>query len=527
MDGEQVKSNEFMNCIEKGFDEIDKILNSLEVLSQKAGKPKSILRATDNERMHNIIAEMLEICEDRLKYILSDNSHDKSSRDAAILKLKNETVEVLKENYTPGDLNYSFNILLKYVMRYMTRHDGFRVDGRKRDEIRPIFIETDVYPKLHGSAMFQRGQSQVMTTVTFDSLDSSFRPDAIAQLLGAQQRKSFMLHYEFPAFAVGQIAESSARFNRRSLGHGNLAEKALKSIIPKDFPYCIRLDCQVLESNGSTSMASACAGSLALYDAGVQLEQPVAGIAIGLFHDDGEKYTPPDFVPSEPTVLTDLMGMEDFAGDMDFKIAGTSNGFTAMQLDVSIPGISIDLLKFCVKKSRIGLDTILGLMNKALPKPRSQFKKSVPVMESVILPSTQRSILFRSNAFNAKLIGTETGAQFFSEDDEKITIMAPSLTDLENAKKLMKEIFEDRDDEWPDYGKMVDSEVVEILERAVFVKLPTIRRPIKVPLRSLTIQQVSNTAVLNLKVGQKIRLKFLGIDPSSGNPRLVNLGKYV
>jgi polyribonucleotide nucleotidyltransferase len=370
---------------------------------------------------------------------LTDSSHDKTSRDEAILSLRKQTVAALSETYETKHLEYCFNVLLKHSMRQMAEHSWLRVDGRGLDEIRPIFIETDVYPKLHGSAIFQRGQSQVMGTITFDSLESSFRPDAIAQLLGAQQRKSFMVHYEFPAFAVNQLSESSARFNRRSLGHGNLAEKALKRMIPNSFPYCIRLDCQVLESNGSTSMASACVGSLALFDAGVPLKLPVAGIAIGLFDERGDLYKPDGAEKPKTLIMTDLMGMEDFAGDMDFKITGTSKGFTAMQLDVSVPGISTSLVKKCLGKARLGLDHILKLMNQAMPKPRSSFKSSVPVMESILLPSSHRAILFRANAYNAKLIGAETGAQFFVEDDERITIMAPSLTDLETAKRMMKE----------------------------------------------------------------------------------------
>lgn len=256
----------------------------------------------------------------------------------------------------------------------------------------------------------------------------------------------FMLHYEFPGFAINEL-NSSRPFNRRELGHGVLAEKALKHVIPENFPYCVRLACQVLESNGSTSMASACVGSLALYDAGVPLTSPVAGVAIGMF-SNSENET------EEYKILTDILGMEDYAGDMDFKIAGicfvisttnkqcakllgTKRGFTAMQLDLKTGGLTPKQLIEAVEAGRNGIDHVLGKMNAAIGKPRSSFKPSVPIMTTFPVPFYKRAILYRNGGYNVKLIEAETGVKILNEDENLVSLFAPNPEKLEIAKKMI------------------------------------------------------------------------------------------
>ncbi|VDK46456.1 unnamed protein product [Gongylonema pulchrum] len=211
----------------------------------------------------------------------------------------------------------------------------------------------------------------------------------------------FMLHYHFPSFATTAIS-SLRRATRRELGHGALAEKALKRLIPNDFPYCLRLACDVLESNGSSSMASVCAGSLALLDAGVQMKAPVAGVAMGLFVDDEQR---------DYRILTDINGLEDYFGDMDFKVAGTVHGYTAMQLDLKIAGINPEVVTEALGGAQSGLEHVLKLMRNAQPRCREYFKSTVPIHETIPVAVYQRHILFRSGGYNAKLVESETGSR--------------------------------------------------------------------------------------------------------------------
>ena len=360
-----------------------------------------------------------------------DPTHDKVSRDTAINELKKTVVAAFGDNpMTPITLvEQAFSDHVKQSIRRLAIELDQRCDGRKMDEFRPISIAVDVYKKLHGSALFQRGQSQVMGTVTFDSPAAAFHPDSIAQLLGSQQKKMFMLHYEFPGFATNEFS-GNRPFNRRELGHGVLAEKALKHVVPDNLPYCIRLACQVLESNGSTSMASACVGSLAMYDAGIKLKSPVAGVAIGLIEDKEKK---------DYKILTDILGIEDYAGEMDFKMAGTKSGFTAMQLDLKNNGLRKDQLLDALRAGRKGLDHVLKKMNEAIPEPRPEFKPTVPVMETMPLPSYKRAAIFRGGGYNAKLIEAETGTKILVEDDANISLFAPNKEKLQKAKKMIEE----------------------------------------------------------------------------------------
>ncbi|CAD5234056.1 unnamed protein product [Bursaphelenchus xylophilus] len=520
MDGKEIPMDTFMESIEVGFSDIEKVIDAIDALKSSSGKDKipEDQFMTDVEK--TLLKDIFDMACDRLEYILTDATHLKTSRDEAITAYKKELIErILTKNSgtLPATVSLIFDIVVKNILRRLTRESGIRVDGRAIDEFRPISIQTDLYPRLHGSAMFQRGQSQVMGTVTFDSPQSAFRPDAIAQLLGAQQKKSFMVHYEFPQFAVNQISDSSGRFNRRSLGHGTLAEKALKNVVPEDFPYCIRVDCQVLESNGSTSMASACVGSLAMYDAGVPLKNAVGGVAIGLFNDNGELLATEN---DKPVILTDLMGMEDYAGDMDFKIAGTKDGFTSIQLDVSIPGLTMDLVRESLERGRHGLDHVLAKMNEALPKPRTQFKECVPLLEHVILPGYKRSALFRNAGFNAKLVEAETGVQVQADEEDKILLMAPTKEDAARAKELINKLTDVSTQVDPNFGEIQKCEVIEVLDRGIVVKLKAFKDPVFVPIKSLTPKLVKHTSALDVKIGQKLSMQFFGRNPETGQPRL-------
>uniref|UniRef100_A0A7E4VRV7 polyribonucleotide nucleotidyltransferase n=1 Tax=Panagrellus redivivus TaxID=6233 RepID=A0A7E4VRV7_PANRE len=512
MEGDQIRTEIFLESIERAFTQVDKLLDLFDDFESNSDKEKTPIDSAYAEAAAPIKEAMLDLVNDPLTYILLDPTHDKTSRDVAINELRKSVVDSLydKEGTTSQSmLNTVFADHVKSTLRRLTLDLGQRCDGRQHTEFRPISIQTDVYKRLHGSAIFQRGQSQVMGTVTFDSPAAAFHPDSVAQLLGAQQKKMFMLHYEFPAFATNELSTSSRPFNRRELGHGILAEKSLKYVVPDDFPYCVRLACQVLESNGSTSMASACVGSLAMYDAGVPLKAPVAGVAIGMVSNDEGKYA----------VLTDLAGIEDYAGDMDFKMAGTARGFTAMQLDLKTLGLTPDQLRDALVAGRGGLDHVLGKMNEAIDKPRAEFKPTVPIIATMPVPAHKRNVLFRGAAYNAKLIEAETGVRVYVEDDESVGLLAPNKDKLAAAKKMIETLIEENTSLDLIFGTVYKCEIAELAENGIYVRVRPGTRPVFIPNRNLDTRRVAHASALGFKQGDYVHVQYLGRDDASGQHR--------
>jgi polyribonucleotide nucleotidyltransferase len=516
MDGKEIDGDVFEEAVRKAFLDIDKILLSIDELQTTGGKEKISFEIGNLEAKQKILEHMKNVAEEELSHILQDPTLDKIKRDNAINDVRKKISAAFEDNSesTSRLVNSSWTLFTKATLRRLILENNERCDGRRLDQFRPISIEVDVYKKLHGSALFQRGQSQVLGTVTFDSPDSAFHPDSLAQLLGAQQKKTFMLHYEFPGFATNEFSSGRA-FNRRELGHGVLAEKALKHVIPEDFPYTVRLACQVLESNGSTSMASACVGSLALYDAGVPLRSHVAGVAIGMV-------SAPEKETEDYRILTDILGIEDFAGDMDFKIAGTKLGFTAMQLDLKTGGLTPKQLTESLEAARKGIDHVLDKMNAAIDKPRETFKPTVPIMESYSMDSNKRSILYRNGGYNVKLIQAETGVKISVEDELKISLFAPNPEKLKEAKRMIDKMKEEGATLELIFGKFYKVKITEIQENGIFVRVKDGTRPLFIPNRSLDIKKpVRHASALGLEVEQVIRVQYQGRDPVTGSHRLL------
>ncbi|CAK5015165.1 unnamed protein product [Meloidogyne enterolobii] len=508
MEGKEVEAEKFVQCIQQGFDEIRLTQGAIERLAKVVGHEK--YKTSLNEFPADLL-EKVSVCEGAIEAILKEHSHSKSSRGEAIENIFQGwrlLMDRQSQTYSEQILRTVFGDITKKVHRNILLETGIRIDGRKSDQFRPIKCKVNLYRKLHGSAIFQRGQSQVFSTVTFDSPQAAFHPDAIAQLLGAQRKKSFMLHYEFPQFATNEIEKPGASSDRREIGHGLLAEKALRNLVPEDFPYTIRLACQVLESNGSTSMASVCAGSMALFDAGVPLlSNLVAGLALGLITEKSEdaqfnneinknesgSNSPKNKFPNKYLLLTDLAGFEDFAGDMDFKIAGTSKGFTAMQMDLKICGIPL--------------------------KP--EMKSSVPIIELMQLPIYKRPILFRSGAYNAKLIEAETGVKVSSEDDANIQLFAPNPESLDKAKLMIEKLMVEQQEEQYQFGAFYKAEIVRILEGGIHVSLKEGGRHIWIRNSDLSsAPSKQNAQALGFEVGQKLTVQYFGRDQHTGQHRL-------
>lgn len=379
---------------------------------------------------------------------------DKLEREANIEKLKEDTVTRFTEAYPENtkDILAVFDNILKQTVRKLITVDKIRPDGRALDEVRPITCEIGVLPRTHGTGLFTRGQTQVLTVVTLGAVGD----EQILDGLGVEESKRYMHHYNFPSYSVGETRPMRGP-GRREIGHGALAERALLPMIPSeaDFPYTIRLVSEVVESNGSTSMGSVCGSTLSLMDAGVPIKAPVSGVAMGLIKE-GNDYS----------ILTDIQGMEDALGDMDFKVAGTKNGVTAIQMDIKIPGIDRNILKDALEQARKGRLFIMDKMLEVISEPRPELSPYAPrIITTTIDPDKIREVIGPGGKMIKKII-EETGVQIDIEDDGRVFIAA---VDGEAGKKALR-IIEDltRDVE---VGKIYIGKVQRIMNFGAFVEI--------------------------------------------------------
>jgi len=356
------------------------------------------------------------------------NQKDKHGRIAAVEKVKKEIETLLLVDFPDngkdiktllGDVEYN-------QLRSQVLDSGFRVDGRKANEVRPITIDTTVIPRAHGSALFTRGQTQALVAATLWTATDVQRYETVNE--PKESTKSFMLHYNFPPFSTGEVRPMRGT-SRREIGHGNLAERALQGVLPAfdEFPYTIRIVSDVLESNGSSSMASVCGGSLALFDAGVPIRAAVAGVAMGLIKE-GKKYA----------ILTDILGTEDHLGDMDFKVAGTRNGITSIQMDIKIEGLDLNIMKEALAQAKEGRFHILGEMDKALDAPRGDLSPFAPRIVTMMISPEKIGDLIGPKGKTIRGIQDETGAELTVDDTGLVTIAAVGGESMERARQMVQ-----------------------------------------------------------------------------------------
>lgn len=478
---------------------------------------------------------------DKVWSILADSSHNKKSRDVAISTVREESFETIKLEFPDVDvalLLVEFSEIFKKMYFELVEKTGFRADGRTRTELRPLSCQVSLFEPLHGSALFQRGQTQVMCSTSLDSPNSALRIDTMSYLIGGVKEKNFMLHYEFPPFATNEIGRTS-RTNRRELGHGALAEKSIRPLIPSNYDFTIRLSCDVLESNGSSSMASVCAGSMALMDAGVPIETHVAGVAMGLLtkesvdtsphQSDGEEQDAKEInqLPSPKyMILSDILGMEDFLGEMDFKIAGTKTGITAMQLDVkTLGGIPRKIIFDALAQSRSANSAILKEMNKAISTPQNvEGKTNHPVISKITVPKHKKSALFGFGGMNLKRITAETGAQINEdlEDSSQLIVFAPNTESFNEANELIQSFISSKSTEEPtfEFGAIYQVKVTEIRPTGVLVSLHENLPPAFLPLKELDMKKIGHPSAIGVKEGDTLHVKYFGRDPVSGHIRI-------
>ena len=495
---DEIPNEKMLEAIKTAHNEIKNICNFISEIKAEIGKPKFEYQsfAVEKDFYEDIVANF----KDRMYQDVQ--ATDKEVRDANIDKITEDINSYVAEKYGEEaveerkmEIADSIHDLEKACVREMILGEHKRPDGRKIDEIRPLSCEVGVLPRVHGSAIFTRGQTQVMSIVTLGMKSEEQMLDGIDE----ETEKRYMHQYNFPSYSVGE-ARPSRGPGRREIGHGALAEKALVPVIPseEEFPYAIRVVSEVLSSNGSTSQASICGSTLALMDAGVPIKKPVAGISTGLVTDKND--------PSRYIMLTDIQGIEDFFGDMDFKVGGTKDGITAIQVDIKIDGLTYDIISEAFERTKVARDYILdNIMLPVIDKPRADISKYAPrILTTKINPDKIKDVIGTGGKTINKIID-ETGVKIDIEDDGQVCIYS---NDMESAQKAMKMIeIITREIE---AGKIYDGVVTKIMSFGAFVDLGGGKEGL------LHISKISNKRVDKvedvLAVGDEITVKVTDID---------------
>jgi polyribonucleotide nucleotidyltransferase len=416
----------------------------------------------------------------------------KQARDDEFNAIEKEALEsyLEDEEMYPEVKNHIKN-MFKNTVRKTVLDKKVRVDGRGLEDIRDISVVESILPRVHGSALFTRGETQSIAALTL----GSSRDEQIIDSMASDYKKSFLLHYNFPPYCVGETGRIGFT-NRREIGHGHLAERSLKPILPssEEFPYTVRIVSEITESNGSSSMASVCGGSLAMMNAGVPIKEHVAGIAMGLIMEDDDNYA----------VLSDILGTEDFLGDMDFKVAGTKDGISAIQLDLKVPGLSMDVLSNALEQANKGRLHILGEMNKAIDKPNA-LSQYAPQIESFKIDKDKIGALIGPGGKNIKALQENAECVINIEDDGTVSVSAENKAKLDNAISQIKAVVQD-----PEVGTVFDGKVTKILDFGAFVEFAPGREGL-VHISQLAWERVNKVDDV-LSVGDEVKIKLFEID---------------
>ena len=401
-----------------------------------------------------LVARVKELAKGKISEAI--NRKDKHERIDAVELVKKEVRDALTVEF-PDNARDIADLVGEHeyhALRSQVLDSGERVDGRKPNEVRPITIETGLLPRAHGSALFTRGQTQALASVTLGTQNDVQRLDSIDE--PGEATKSFMLHYNFPPFSTGEVRPVRGT-SRREIGHGNLAERALQPLLPpfEEFPYTIRVVSDVLESNGSSSMATVCGGSLAMFDAGVPFQAAVAGVAMGLIKE-GDRYA----------ILTDILGTEDHLGDMDFKVAGTEKGITSIQMDIKIEGLEIEIMREALTRAHEGRLHILGEMKKALAGPRAELSPYAPRIVTIMINPEKIGDLIGPKGKTIRGIQDETGAQISVDDTGAVTIAAVGGESMERARSMVQALTQE-----PEIGATYDAVVKSTTPFGAFVEI--------------------------------------------------------
>ncbi|MBQ4589427.1 MAG: polyribonucleotide nucleotidyltransferase [Bacteroidaceae bacterium] len=447
-----------------------------------------------------------DACYEKAYAIAASGNRNKHERGEAFEAVREE----FKAQYTEEELeekealiNRYYHDVEKEAMRRCILDEGKRLDGRQTTEIRPIWCEVNPLPGPHGSSIFTRGETQSLSTVTLGTkLDEKMVDDVLDQ-----HKERFLLHYNFPPFSTGE-AKAQRGVGRREIGHGHLAWRALKGMIPADYPYTIRVMSDILESNGSSSMATVCAGTLALMDAGVPMKKPVSGIAMGLIKNAGEdKYA----------VLSDILGDEDHLGDMDFKVTGTKDGITATQMDIKVDGLSYDILEKALLQAKAGREHILGKLTECIAEPRPELKPHAPRIEVMTIPKEFIGAVIGPGGKIIQGMQEETGATITIEEVDnagRIEISGTCKQSIESAIRMIKGIVA-----VPEVGEVYKGKVRSVMPYGVFVEFLPGKDGL-LHISEIDWKRLETIEEAGLKEGDEIDVKLLDIDPKSGKFKL-------
>ncbi len=486
---QEISEEQMLDAILFGHEAIKQLVAFQEEITAQAGKPKRAL--VIYEPPADILAEISAYALDKVHNVL--HIHEKLEREEALDALRADVNSVFGEKYPDNgkDISYIFQSLLKKTVRKTITVDKIRPDGRGLEEVRPVACEVGLLARAHGSGLFTRGQTQVLTVTTLGSLGDG----QILDGLGLEDSKRYMHHYNFPPYSVGE-ARPLRSPGRREIGHGALAERALIPVLPSEteFPYAIRLVSEVLESNGSSSMGSVCGSTLSLMQAGVPIKAPVSGVAMGLVKD-GEHFT----------ILTDIQGMEDALGDMDFKVAGTPQGITAIQMDIKIDGINKEIFAQALAQAKRGREFILGKMMEAITTPNKELSKYAPrIITLQINPDKIRDVIGPGGKVIKRII-EETGVKIDIEDDGKVFIAAVDVTAADKAIKIIEGLTAE-----VEVGKTYLGKVMRLMQFGAFVAVLPGKEGL-VHISQLSTERVEKVEDV-VSVGDEILVKVTEID---------------
>jgi len=495
---QEIDEETMVEALELAHNQIKATTDAIEFLRTKCGKPKNVVEAPVEDV--ELLTAVAKLIPSHIKDI--QGTFDKNARDKRVDRAVQEIQAALAEKFPERekDIAGAVHLLDEKAMRRRVTKDGIRADGRKPTEVRPIWSEIDIVPSTHGSSVFTRGQTQALATITLGSVDDK---QMIDDMTGVSYKR-FMLHYNFPSYSVGECRMPRGP-GRREIGHGALAERALVAVLPsvEDFPYTIRSVVEILESNGSSSMATICSTSMALMDAGVPLARPVAGIAMGLITDDSGALE----------ILTDIQGIEDHVGDMDFKVAGTSAGITALQMDIKIEGITREVLARALEQAKAARDHILAKMAETIGSEREEMKPHVPRIRTIKLPQDKIAAVIGPGGRVIKDIVEKSGARVDIEDDGICYIMAANKESSDRAVAMVMGIIKDLE-----VGSIMTGKVVRITEHGAIVQL-TPTKDGMIHISELEHRRVATVDEV-LNEGEEVTVKIIEVDRDRGRVKL-------
>ncbi len=489
-EAKEIGEEEMLNALKFAHEEIKKIVQVQNELRELCGKPKMTVEKKVIDE--NLLNDVNALAKDKFSAIVS-SVLAKEERANKNNELEEEVLAALAEKYPEQEkvIKSILHDMEKDLMRKRILEEGLRLDGRNTKQIRPITCELGILPRPHATALFTRGETQSLTTLTLGTKQD----EQIIDGLQNEYKKRFILHYNFPPFSVGEVGRFSG-VGRREVGHGNLAERSLKNILPEEekFPYMIRLNSDILESNGSSSMATVCAGSLALMEGGVPIKAAIAGIAMGLIKE-GEQYA----------ILSDILGNEDHLGDMDFKVAGSDKGITGLQMDIKIQGISYEIMEKALAQAKEGRLHILGIMNEAIPVPNPNISKYAPTLLSTKIPVDKIGTVIGPGGKVIQKIQKEYSVEISIEEDGTVSIAGTDSKLAKEAKEYIKLMVAE-----PEVGKIYNGKVVKIAEFGAFVEiLPGTQGLLHIS--QIDLKKIAKVTDV-LKEGEMVKVKLLSIE---------------